>query len=52
MYHGESLVSLLRKHEIIKIELKQKGNVLRVQPTMLQHSVRVYDIRRLIARYM
>ena len=31
----ESLVSFLRKHDIIKIGLKQKGNVLRiVQPTV------------------
>ena len=35
-----SLVSFLRKHDVIKIGPKQKGNVLRVvQPTMLQRSV-------------
>ena len=34
MYHGESLVSLLCKHDVIEIGLKQKGNVLYiVQPT-------------------
>jgi len=47
MYRGESLVSLLRKHDIIKIGLKQKGNVLCVvQPTMLQHLVcMIFDAR-------
>ena len=47
MYRGESLVSFLRKHDVIKIGLKQKGNVLRVvQPTMLQHSVcMIFDAR-------
>ena len=40
MYRTESLVSFLRKHDVIKIGPKQKGNVLRVvQPTMLQRSV-------------
>ena len=40
MYRGESLVSFLRKHDVIKIGPKQKGNVLHVvQPTMLQCSV-------------
>ena len=40
MYRMESLVSFLCKHDVIKIGLKQKGNVLRViQPTMLQRSV-------------
>ena len=40
MYHTKSLVSFLRKPDVIKIGLKQKGNVLRVvQPTMLQRSV-------------
>ena len=40
MYRGESLVSFLCKHDVIKIGPKQKGNVLRVvQPTMLQCSV-------------
>ena len=34
MYHRESLVSFLRKHDVIKIGLKQKGNILHVvQPT-------------------
>ena len=40
MYHAESLVSFLHKHDVIKIGPKQKGNVLHVvQPTVLQHSV-------------
>ena len=40
MHRAESLVSFLRKHDVIKIGPKQKGNVLRVvQPTMLQRSV-------------
>ena len=47
MYHVESLVSFLRKHDVIKIGQKQKGNILRVvQPTMLQHSVcMIFDVR-------
>ena len=37
MYHAESLVSFLRKHDVIKIG---PGNILRVvQPTMLQRLV-------------
>ena len=40
IYHAESLVSFLRKHDVIKIRPKQKGNVLRVvQLIMLQRSV-------------
>ena len=40
MYRAESLVSFLRKHDVIKIGPKQKGNVVCVvQPTMLQRSV-------------
>ena len=40
MYRAESLVSFLRRHDVIKIGPEQKGNVLRnVQPTMLQRSV-------------
>ena len=54
MYHGDSLVhvSFLRKHDIIEIGLKQKGNGLHaVQPTM--HSrLGVYDIRPSIASYV
>ena len=47
MYRGESLVSFLCKHDVIKIGPKQKGNVLRVvQPTMLQRSVcMIFDAR-------
>ena len=47
MYRGESLVSFLGKHDVIKIEPKQKGNVLHVvQPTMLQRLVcMIFDAR-------
>ena len=47
MYRGESLVSFLRKHDIIKIGPKEKGNILLVvQPTMLQCSVcMIFDAR-------
>ena len=42
MYRGESLVSLLRKHDVIE---KQKGNVLCVvQPTVCS-TLGVYDIQ-------
>ena len=48
----ESLVSFLRKHDVIKIGLKQKGNGLRVvQPTM-RLTFGVYDIHSPITRYM
>ena len=49
IYRMESLVSFLRKHDVIKIGPKQKGNVLHVvQPTMLQHSVcMIFDSRKL-----
>ena len=49
IYRAESLVSFLRKHDVIKIGPKQKGNVLRVvQPTMLQRSVcMIFDARQL-----
>ena len=40
IYRAESLVSFLRKHDVIKIRPKQKGNVLHVvQLIMLQRSV-------------
>ena len=47
MYCRESLVSFVRKHDVIKIGPIQKGNVLRVaQPTMLQRSVcMIFDAR-------
>ena len=47
MYRVESLVSFVRKHDVIKIGQKQKGNRLRVvQPTMLQRSVcMIFDTR-------
>ena len=38
IYRGESLVSFLRKHDVIKIGLKQKGNVLRVVQPITTHS--------------
>ena len=35
LYRWESLVYFLREHDVIKIGLKQKGNILHVvQPTM------------------
>ena len=47
MYRGESLVSFLQRHDIIKIGLKQKGNVLCVvQPTVCS-KLDVYDIQPL-----
>ena len=52
MYRAESLISFLRKHDVIKIRPEQKGNILRVvQPTM-SSTLGVYDIQRPIARYM
>jgi len=39
MYCAESLVSFLRKHDVIKIGPKQKDVLRVVQPTMLQRSV-------------
>ena len=48
--HVESLVSFLHKHDVIKIGLKQKGNVLRVQPTM-RSTLGVYDIQPPTTRY-
>ena len=45
MYHRESLASFLRMHDIIKMGLKQKGNVLSVvQPTM-HPTLGEYDIQ-------
>ena len=54
MYRGERLVSFLRKHDVIKIGLKQKGNVFHVvqHPTLYASTLGVYDIRRPIATYM
>ena len=44
MYRAESLVSFLRKHDVIKIGPEQKGNILHVvQPTM-SSTLGVYDI--------
>ena len=54
MYRRESasLVFFLRKHDVIKIGLKQKGNVLRVvQPTM-RSTLGVYDIQPPLTKYM
>jgi len=48
MYHGESLVSFLPKHDIMEIGLKHKGNILCVQPTM-HSTLGVYGIRPPIA---
>ena len=48
MYRGESLVSFLRKHDLIKMEPKQKGNILRCSINYAS-TLDVYDIRRPIA---
>ena len=47
MYRGESLVSFLRKHDVIKIRPKQKGNILRVVQLTMRSALGVYDIRSL-----
>ena len=45
MYRRESLVPFLRKHDVIKMGVKQKSNVLCVvQPTM-RSTLGVYDIQ-------
>ena len=52
MYRRESLVSFLCKHDVIKIGLKQRVNILFVvQPTMCS-TLSVYDIHPPITRYM
>ena len=51
MYRVDSLVSFVRKHDVIKIGQKQKGNILRVfQPTA--STLGGYVIQRPIVRYM
>ena len=45
MYRGESLVSFLRKHDVIKIGLKQKGNILCVFQPAVHSTLCVYDIQ-------
>ena len=52
MYHRESLVSFLCKHDVIKIGLKQKGNVLCVVPPTMCSTLGVYDIQPPIVIYM
>ena len=52
MYRRESLVPFLRKHDTIKIGLKQKGNVLRVVHLTIRSTLSVYDIQPPITRYM
>ena len=49
---GESLVSFLRKHDVIKIGPKQKGNVFVHCSTSYASTLGVYDIQCPIARYM
>ena len=50
MYRWESLVSFPRKHDVIEMVLKQKGNILCVvQPTM-RSTLGVYDIQPPITR--
>ena len=51
MYCTESLVSFLRKHDVIKIGPEQKGNVLCIVQPTLSSTLGVYDIRPPIARY-
>ena len=48
----ESLVSILRRHDVIEIGLKQKGNVLRVFQPTVRSTLGVYDIQPPITRYM
>ena len=48
----ESLVSFLRKHDVIEIGLKQKGNVLHVVQQTMRSTLGVYDIQPLITRYI
>ena len=50
--HVESLVSFLRKHDVIEIGLKQKGNVLRIVQRTMRSILGVYDIQPPITRYM
>ena len=52
MYRWESLVSFLRKHDVIEIGLKQKGNVLRIVQRTMRSILGVYDIQPPITRYM
>ena len=52
MYRGESLVSFLRKHDVMKIGPEQKGNVLCVVQATMCSTVGVYDIWPPIAIYM
>ena len=52
MYRVESLVSFLRKHDVIKIGPEQKDNILRVVQATMSSTLGVYDIRPPIARYM
>ena len=51
MYGWESLVSFLHKHDVIEIELKQKGNILHVAQLTMRSTLGVYDIRPPITRY-
>ena len=49
---GEPGIFFLRKHDIIKIGLKQKGNVLRIVQRTMRSTLSVYDIQLPITRYM
>ena len=51
MYRRESLGSFLRKHDVIKIGLKQKGNVLCVVQLTMHSTLGVGDIQPLIIIY-
>ena len=52
MYRAESLVSFLRKDDVITIGPKQKGNILYVVQQTKSSTLGVYDIRSPIASYM
>ena len=51
MYRVESLVSFVRKHDVIKIGQNRKATFARCS-TNYTSMLSVYDIRRPIARYM
>ena len=44
IYRGESLVSFLRKHDVIKIGPEQKGNILCIVQPIMGSTLGVYDI--------
>ena len=52
MYRGESQVSFVCKHDVIKIGSKQKGKFFAHCSTNYAITLSVYDIQCPIARYM